>query len=431
MGHFAVPLFALETIDNDLSDGDRLALLDDDYASLFFAGRPRWKSHFERLSEILDSDEKIEDLLRLASNLLTFQKAEEDSEDLKALTMLDSPKEGGPRCVDTRLIAVFACRFSLGRSSRIAPLLVKHSLATVIGVSDDRSTVYTSYPSEPILAEVSARYTKGEDNRRAVLAQVNAAFNNRTKLLDAPRGDVGEMCAAALLGFLMDTIRVTKAQKYMSEPVPLLDLLQYFGITKESHSLVHDWEINFTHFTRPHHVPTEHHLQVMWKRRLAYYVPDGCAGLDLLIAIKNKICGTYGTLRVQVKNHKSKITAGAGNKILDKLLPKKCPPAVPDEKLSVGLLLCAGDVEACCNIVRYDDGKAFARESSRTKKPSSTQKLLQLSAGFPSNHHDDSVKELAKTLEEICRSQRTEEDFASKRFAKYYEAQPAAAPNKR
>jgi hypothetical protein len=260
---------------------------------------------------------------------------------------------------------------------------------------------------------------------------VNAAFNNRTKLLDAPRGDVGEMCAAALLGFLMDTIRVTKAQKYMSEPVPLLDLLQYFGITKELHSLVDDWEINFTHFTRPHHVPTEHHLQVMWKRRLAYYVPDGCAGLDLLIAIKNKKCGTYGTLRVQVKNHKSKITAGAGNKILDKLLPKKCPPAVPDEKLSVGLLLCAGDVEACCNIVRYDDGKAFARESSRTKKPSSTQKLLQLSAGFPSNHHDDSVKELAKTLEEICRSQRTEEDFASKRFAKYYEAQPAAAPNKR
>ena len=79
--------------------------------------------------------------------------------------------------------------------SKIAPLLAKHSLATIVHISDDRSSVHVAYPSEPILAEASARYTVEMKNRKKVLAHVFAAFNS-TKLLDPPRGDTGEMCAA-------------------------------------------------------------------------------------------------------------------------------------------------------------------------------------------------------------------------------------------
>mmetsp|Transcript_29673 Transcript_29673/g.71840 ORF Transcript_29673/g.71840 Transcript_29673/m.71840 type:complete len:766 (+) Transcript_29673:258-2555(+) len=361
LGRFAKPLFGIETIDIDLSVKDRLAVQDNDYENLFCAGRPLWRTYFE------DHKKDIKGLLKYAENLLT-QSKDEDNEELQSLSMLDYTKKQGPQFVDHNMIAVFACRFALGRESRMAPLLVKHSLATVIGVTEDRSTVLTSYPSEPILPEVSARYTNRNANRQEVLNQVLCAFNNRTKLLDPPTGDVGEMCAAALLGYLMDIIRVDKEHEYMSQPVPLLDLLKFFGAKIQKHGEVtKGWEVNFTHFIRPDEDPGSSHLNIMWKRRVAYYVPDGCDGLDLLVVIKHQ-SGGYGTLRIQVKNYSAKITKGDVGKILFKLLPNNCPPKVPEEKLSVGLLLCVGDVDERCDLVQYENGKAVNKRSSTRKK---------------------------------------------------------------
>ena len=103
---------------------------------------------------------------------------------------------------------------------------------------------------------------------------------------------------------------------------------------------------------------------------------------------------------------------------------------VPGEKISVGLLLCVGDVEECCLTGQYNDRTAACnqRRSARSIEQSSPQKLLRIAAGFPSNHQELCLKDLAKTLQEICQSQRAEEDFALKRFAKYYDSNSNNGP---
>ena len=163
--------------------------------------------------------------------------------------------------------------------------------------------------------------------------------------------------------------------------------------------------------------PTKDDLPGMWKRRCAWYVKKDTVGLDLLIVIKKKECGNIGTLRVRVKNLSSKIAAGERQKILQKLLPKICPPLVPCEKLSVGLLLCTGNVEPCCFHSQYNDGNQYTEK--RVRPPDTEQDLLQLAAGFPSNNQEESLNELARTLEEISVRHREEEDFTSKRLGKY------------
>ena len=175
---------------------------------------------------------------------------------------------------------------------------------------------------------------------------MKAAFHNSNKMLDPPRGDVGEMCAAALLGYAMDHIRTSKHHKYMSETVELNQLLSHFHYGCDSFDkdvtitgIVKDWNVNFTHFVRPSWEPTENDLKVMWNRRMAYYVPDSCRGLDLLIALKHKNKQEYGTLRVQVKNYSNMICQSECEKFLGKLLPSQCPPLVDNESFSVGLLL--------------------------------------------------------------------------------------------
>ena len=424
LGHFIKPLFDLQTIDVDLSVDDRLNLPDDDYEGLFCAGRPLWKSRLDELND-------VNKLLDHAENLLT-QSRDETDEDLQSLSKLDFPILNGPRIVDHNLIAVFVCRFAMGKESRMAPLLVKHSLATVTDVNDDRSKVSSSYPSEPILPEVSARFTNKNGNRRKVLQEIRCAFNNRTKLLEAPKGEVGEMCTAALLGYLMDIIRVSKNHKYMSQPVPLLDLLNYFGAeNKNLDSLLGNWEVNFTHFFRPDDIPTDEHFRIMWKRRVAYYVRKGCEGLHLLVVIKDKN-GNYGTLRIQVKNQGDKITSRKANPILAKLLPKKCPPKDSKEKLCVGLLLCTGKVDERCDVARYDNGKIIeqhnndtpiAAKSSSHNQQDCEQQLLQLVSTFPYHHRDKTVRELAALLQDIAlTNQKDKPNHTSKRFAKYYSA---------
>jgi hypothetical protein len=143
---------------------------------------------------------------------------------------------------------------------------------------------------------------------KAVLSDVMASFHNEPKLLDAPRGDVGEMCAAALLGFTIDSIRQDLQHETMCQAVPLDRLLSVFRFPflledkNVTAGIVNEWTVNFTHFVRPWWVPLESDLLFLWKRRMAHYVPAGVSGLDLLVAVKRRDEDIYGTLRVQVKN---------------------------------------------------------------------------------------------------------------------------------
>ena len=80
-------------------------------------------------------------------------------------------------------------------------------MATITGVSADRREVLCKYLSEPILAEASAYGTSYYPAvLKGVLDVVAASLN--CGLLTSPRGDRGELAAAAAFGLVADHIRV-------------------------------------------------------------------------------------------------------------------------------------------------------------------------------------------------------------------------------
>mmetsp|Transcript_10059 Transcript_10059/g.22045 ORF Transcript_10059/g.22045 Transcript_10059/m.22045 type:complete len:765 (+) Transcript_10059:214-2508(+) len=399
LGRFVAPIFSLNTTDLTWSDDDY-----DNYENLFCAGRPRWQSHINmcKQNDSNTSDDSIESLISLATTLLTRDVGDDLERNEQDLLRVSNDKVTNH--VLPHMIAVFSCRFSLGPRSKISQLLVKHSLATVVGVSEDRSVICSAYPSEPLLAEVSARYTKQEQNLTLVIKHVKAALHSSNKILDPPRGDIGEMCAAALLGYAMDDIRQRKEHTYMSMSVELKELLQLFSYGADNitnnltSSLINNWNVNFTHFVRPAWTPTQHDLKVMWNRRMAYYVPAGCKGLDLLIAVQHNQSKEYGTLRVQVKNYTNKISNYERQIFFQKLLPSQCPPKLDDESFSVGLLLSVNGIHECCQLLHGPDHTPYQQEESQhpLKNP-----VLQLATSFP-RQAASPLAWLSNELGQIC-----------------------------
>mmetsp|Transcript_62147 Transcript_62147/g.151598 ORF Transcript_62147/g.151598 Transcript_62147/m.151598 type:complete len:865 (+) Transcript_62147:142-2736(+) len=444
LGKFAAPFYRINTLDL-FWDVDRC---DDDYLNLFQAGRPMWGSYVttkQRKEVNITDEDLIGALVRYAMARLSGQgsrdleKTEKDTLSVnfdrdpeKKRPPMNPPSEDNTLIVSPHLIAYFTCRFSMGPMSRIASLLAKYSLATLNFVSEDRTHVGTSYPSEPILAEASARLTKDRNNLKQVLDHVKASFRNTTTLLDAPKGDVGEMCTAALLGYSMDAIRYGLGHDNMSRPVPLFELLKYFKCTEtlndEIERVTSGWEISFTHFSRPNWQLTESDLKVMWKRRVAYYVQEGMQGLDLLISIKKKKEDvtmseekkenegideaekeTFGTFRIQVKNYSGKIYKSERSSILTNLWPENCPPTIKNEAFSVGMLITTGDIDEGAFI--YDrktyrlleprERKRNLRSSSGGNNCEEMSEVLQLATSFASLR-PESMKQCRDTLQEIC-----------------------------
>mmetsp|Transcript_27839 Transcript_27839/g.41082 ORF Transcript_27839/g.41082 Transcript_27839/m.41082 type:complete len:877 (+) Transcript_27839:112-2742(+) len=460
LGRLSRPLFSLRNFDVHWKKGNR----EEEgstayYRNLFRMGRPRWNSY-------LNSGKSVQDLIDLATNLLTVNRGVEDSTELKECSRVkvrtSALKESGNKeqlklikeYVSPNMIAIFAIRFSLGSASKVAPLLAKHSLATVMYVSDDRSKVHVAYPSEPILAEVSAKYTSKMNQRKKVLAHVYAAFNNATTLLDPPLGQTGEMCAAALLGYAMDEIRIQKGKIYMSSPVLLSDLLVSLDCYEASDSTFHEtknWEVNCTHFMRPDWDISKEDLKMMWERHMAFYVADGCPGLDMLLSIRHIKDKRFASFRVQVKNYSSKIYKGHRQDIMDKLLPGKCMPyaKIPEKNAnempenilwldSVNLLLSVGMVEKDARFRAFDAQKTDKTTAKKRKKAKAKEKteakkgdsralkdtggrfVLEVATHFPCNDVEADNKDLhetSKLLSEICAKDKEAITFLDEHFA--------------
>ena len=305
--------------------------------------------------------------------------------------------------VSPAMIALFACRFSLKPTSKLSEKLVRYSLATVIGISEDRDTVCCTYPSEPLLASASAILTADRERLMTVLHHVRAAMHHENKLLDPPRGDAGEMCAAAMLGYAMDYIRSedeTKKDKFMCEPVELRDFLALFNpaVKRDSPSL-DNWTVNFTHVVRMFDQPTQTDLKLMWKKRMACYAPERATGLDILTAIYNTATKCYGVLRVQVKNSKDKITPGKVVKYVHLLQDVSCLPNIETNTPSVNFLLCVNAVENRCHDVGSVHSQRVKRNVDGNRKNSDV--LFELTASFPSIESSP-LREIAKLLQNIC-----------------------------
>jgi hypothetical protein len=297
--------------------------------------------------------------------------------------------------------------------------LAKHSLATVVGIHEDRSTVLTAYLSEPVLAEASARFSS--ESTEVCLEMLNSVDSQvKQGELLPPRGDLGELCAAALLGLTMDQIRKTRGCTDYSTPVPVADFLLAMSRNvrenKTSEEKLHDfckgWNINFTHVVRFTGEPTAGMLEFLWKRRLALYVQEGLAGLDLLVALKNptRATGAFSCMRIQIKNYQAKIAAGAVSAIFHKLAPIRCAPFDAANQFSVSLLLCVGEVEKRCQIVDGSESTVtnlLAEEANEPKlkmartgrkEEASTGCVLQMSTCFDSCNLEKEIKTKLKTI---------------------------------
>ena len=436
------PIFRFHTIDLYWEPVDsKEKPTSEEYLKLFCAGRPRWGSFVKSIKDVASDTELIAKLVELATQLLTKIPVLDDSENrlLSVLAPEHNQQENKASfSVKPNMVACFACRFAIEPRSKISSILAKHCLASITDISPNREYLETSYMSEPVLAEASATYTSNPDNMKEVLKHVQASFSPNTSLLEAPRGDTGEMCVAALLGFMMDSIRMDKKSKYMSVPVPLSSLLGKFKCwdepaQKETQHLVDEWEVNFTHFYRPYWTPTKDDLHVLWCRRCAYYVPAGHKGLDLLMPIRNTKTAEYGTIRVQVKNYKNKITQSERKEILTKLWPQNCAPYRKDEPFTVGLLITTGEIEEGVALYNLSNRKLkFSRYGGTSvtpkKRPRRTVSsiiendtdpmVLYLSSSMSSCDADLTFK---GPLESICNSTSTstlddQDPFASRLY---------------
>lgn len=192
----------------------------------------------------------------------------------------------------------------------------------------------------------------------------------------------------------------------MSQTVQLMNLLKLVYHNCDSFkkdaavkSIVTKWGVNFTHFVRPSCQPSEHDLEIMWNRRMAYYVPDGCKGLDMLIPLQNQESKhKYGTLRVQVKNYSHRIRPFECKKYLEKLRPSQCPPKMENEPFSVGLVLSVNKIHECYQLLSGPDYTHC--DQKQENQQSLKNPVLQLATSF--EQKDSPLQKLAQKLQEVC-----------------------------
>jgi len=331
----------------DIPTFDILAVPKDEsyYAHLFTLGRPLWASYFK------------------------FQ-----AKGLKDLVLFALSKLAGSEHESARNYALFCARFGMGSESKVAQELTAHNMATLVGVKEDNSVVHAKYLSEPILAEASAYYTSS-DSAKAKCVVETCATALDAGLLEAPKGDRGEMAGAAALGYVMDQLRCLYSadDNNMSRPVFVLDFLKSLGakIPKDARDELDGYVMNFTHFYRSLAPLTQKYLKIYYERHAAWFSYPGAEGIDAGIPIFHDARG-LSSIRVQIKNFKAKIGDSTARGFLAKLAPHCCHPFT-NVKFSVALLLVVGSggVSTLCTV--EDVG---LRRSPRTNfQPQKNQQL--------------------------------------------------------
>ena len=400
LGKFTCPFFELDLFDIFDRDCDSSPKLD----HAFFLGRPLWKMQWQH---------------RL-------------NQDMKALVHFARHKLQGLEREDVEpcngLLALFLCRFGLRvNDSNLAERMVASHLATLIGISVARKTLFTKYKSEPILAEASALATQSDSVRTQVLSEVQGQLSEG--LLDFPKGDRGEMVAASWLCFTLDAIRGQSfcEESYdglgnsFSKEVSMVQFVE--GLCGKSVSmdmsirqLLEEWAINVTHFCRPEGLIDLDILPLCWRRRVGIYLPAGEPGIDLLVAARRKrgrqmqmeakTKGLFTSVRIQVKNYKNKIQDTTARAIFEKLQINRCAPhcTPSQEPVSFAILMQVGTGAVQPSVVKAPIGRltraqntiacqvqvtcslSYLPRESGSYLSKDTYKILQHMAGTPVNN---------------------------------------------
>eukprot|EP01042_Synura_sphagnicola_P036473 gene36473-biopygen6701 len=217
---------------------------------------------------------------------------------------------GGLRDPDRSDLAARLAPFAVCANLKVSPAsslsgdFVASHLATLVGVSEDRTALYIRYPSEPILAEAALTDIGGMS-----MSDWIRAMDDITKLFlqGSGAGDRGELIGLLLL--LLAKYSAVKSQSgiYLSEEVPLTTYLeQLFGVEcARNCTTVHvDQQqraydpflsssfISATHFIEcsgsatPFNQTPDEVLEGLYMTRTGLIMPENWKGADVLIPVR-------------------------------------------------------------------------------------------------------------------------------------------------
>ena len=192
---------------------------------------------------------------------------------------------------------------------------VAHRLAImtdICSVGNSGTRLSAMYRSEPILAEVSARYTC--DIIDTHFTNVVNSFICEQPFIEPHSGDRGEFALCAGLLFTIDTIRDSLINdqggydpdcgRSMSCDVPARLLLEALGVNEAESAHFQMFNVNFSHFIRPPFASKAHFIHAH-DRCAAILMPANAEGVDVVVMMYNPAGGKYGAILFQNKNLKS------------------------------------------------------------------------------------------------------------------------------
>ena len=303
------------------------------YNHPFFYGRILWYQYFMSLKT-----NNLSILFKYATELLINRK--DINETNSKTDMLLS-------CV------LFSVRYSLCPTIDYAETFMANHMGTVIHIdianesnepnelineNENKNkkkdvSLIVKYLSEPILAEVSACLMNHHINFMAdnVIKIVQSSLSH-TKILQASKGDCGELAACVAIQMIKDNIiRINHIQKSYNKrhdpndlqltycaSISVIELLRALkpnididSETKQTNNLLdpfEGYEVNFNHFIRIDTL-NDQIISYLYNRNAAVIAKENCEHIDVLIIARKITNGiiSYAPIIIQVKNYSRKI----------------------------------------------------------------------------------------------------------------------------
>ncbi|KAL2005782.1 hypothetical protein VTN00DRAFT_10275 [Thermoascus crustaceus] len=173
----------------------------------------------------------------------------------------------------------------------LAEELVSGYLRYIVDISDDPRVLRTMQPSDPILADLSARQmqTRGEMRRRALETLHTGVVEGIIRL-----SDIGETVAALILLFAFDKLQAERLptaarfSDFLASLLPKNKVLVLEGRMRDNEQMQHLWTdgyVFFNHFVRTTEKPTAETLRWAYQRGAVIFRPFGYKGCDIIIPV--------------------------------------------------------------------------------------------------------------------------------------------------
>ncbi|GES84782.1 hypothetical protein RCL_jg24130.t1 [Rhizophagus clarus] len=294
-----------------------------DFIKLFSKGRPCWKAfkdaYYNDLTPNTDSSSNIMDeiyawnkvktlvMAKLQGGNIDFNVIDEENKNLTSVAVLAS-----------------LCSVNISPSVvHIASNLVASHLGTCLAISQDRTKVLVSYPSEPLITE--AAYEILND---VILNRIASALGQGIVESDKHGVVVGELILILTRQRLQKRRIKDNEINFFVEEIKIMDfLVDLFGKTNmfndddDQHNYFRDANISFTRFVTICTIPTLRDVQIGYETCVAFNLKRNHKGADFLIPIRNNNKFTFWI--IQIKNHNIKST-GSNFQIdtTSKLMPR-------------------------------------------------------------------------------------------------------------